>query len=61
MGIGRNCNIRGSIIDKNARIGDGVVLSPEGKANGDYPYDVMIRDGVLVVPKGAVIPPGAKI
>jgi glucose-1-phosphate adenylyltransferase len=61
VGVGRGCNIRGSIIDKNARIGDGTVLSPDGKPNGDYPYDIMIRDGVLVVPKGAVIPPGTKI
>ena len=37
------------------------VLSPDGKPNGDYPHDVMIRDGVLVVPKGAVIPPGTTI
>lgn len=61
VGVGYNCRIRGSIIDKNARIGDGSVLSPEGKPNGDYPHDVMIRDGVLVVPKGAVIPPGTTI
>jgi glucose-1-phosphate adenylyltransferase len=61
VGIGYNCRIRGAIIDKNARIGDGTVLSPEGKPNGDYAHDVMIRDGVLVVPKGAVIPPGTTI
>jgi glucose-1-phosphate adenylyltransferase len=61
VGIGRRCNIRRSIIDKNARIGDDCVLSPDGKPNGDYAYDIMIRDGVLVVPKGAVIPPGTNI
>jgi glucose-1-phosphate adenylyltransferase len=61
VGVGRNCSIRGSIIDKNARIGDGCVLSPEGKSNGDYPHDIMIRDGVLVVAKGAVIPAGTSI
>jgi glucose-1-phosphate adenylyltransferase len=61
VGIGRRCNIRRSIIDKNARIGDDCVLSPDGKPNGDYAYDIMIRDGVLVVPKGAVIPPGTSI
>jgi glucose-1-phosphate adenylyltransferase len=61
VGIGRRCNIRRSIIDKNARIGDDCVLSPEGKPNGDYACDIMIRDGVLVVPKGAVIPPGTSI
>jgi glucose-1-phosphate adenylyltransferase len=61
VGIGRNCRIRGAIIDKNARIGDGCVLSSEGKANGDYPHDIMVRDGVLVVPKGVVVPAGTTI
>ena len=61
IGVGRGCQIRGAIIDKNARIGDGCVISPDGKANGDYPHDVAIRDGVLVVPKGAVIPAGTTI
>ena len=57
-GIGRNCDIRRSIIDKNARIGDNVRLSPDGKPDGDYPHDIVIRDGVLCVPKGGVIPSG---
>jgi glucose-1-phosphate adenylyltransferase len=61
MGIGRNCNIRGSIIDKNARIGDGVVLSPAGKADGVHAHGVIIRDGVLVVPKGVIVPSGTVI
>jgi glucose-1-phosphate adenylyltransferase len=61
VGVGFGCRIRGTIIDKNARIGDGCVLSPAGKGNGDYPHTVMIRDGVLVVPKGAVIPAGTTI
>src|SRR5215210_6260314 len=30
-GIGKNCTIDHAIIDKNARIGDGVVITPEGK------------------------------
>ena len=59
--MGNGCRIRGTIIDKNARIGDGCVLSPDGKSNGDYPHEVMICDGVLVVPKGAVIPAGTTI
>jgi glucose-1-phosphate adenylyltransferase len=58
IGLGRNCNIRHAIIDKNARIGDGVSLSPEGKADGDYAHGVVIRDGILCVTKGAVIPSG---
>ncbi len=58
IGVGRNCRIKRAIIDKNARIGDGVSLSPEGKADGDYPHGVVIRDGILCVCKGAVIPAG---
>jgi glucose-1-phosphate adenylyltransferase len=60
-GIGRHCVIEGAIIDKNARIGDGVVITPEGKSadmDGDNYY---VRDGVIVVPKGAVIPAGTSI
>jgi glucose-1-phosphate adenylyltransferase len=59
IGIGKHCRIRRAIIDKNARIGQGCVLSPEGKPDGVYfEGAVIIRDGVLVVPKGATLPPG---
>lgn len=58
FGIGRNCRIHHAIIDKNTRIGDNVTLSPAGKADGEYPHDIVIRDGVLCVCKGAVIPSG---
>jgi glucose-1-phosphate adenylyltransferase len=59
MGLGKNCRIDGSIIDKNARIGDGCILSPKGKADGTYlDGAIIIRDGVLVVPKGAIVPAG---
>lgn len=59
LGIGKNCRIKGAIIDKNTRIGDGCVLNADGKADGSYANgNVIIRDGVLVVPKNAVLPPG---
>ena len=61
VGVGRNCRIHRAIIDKNARIGDDCVLSPDGKPNGDYPHEVIIAEGVLVVPKGAIIPAGTTI
>lgn len=58
LGIGQNCRIKNAIIDKNARIGDGVVISPEGKpANKENGY-YWIRDGIMVIPKGTVIPAG---
>jgi ADP-glucose pyrophosphorylase len=48
-------------IDKNARIGEEVVITPDGKAqNVDAEY-YCVRDGVVVVPTGVVIPPGTLI
>jgi len=61
IGIGRDCNIQTAIIDKNARIGDNVVISPEGKdkeMNGEGFY---IRDGIVVIPKSSVIGSGTRI
>ena len=58
LGIGRNTYIERAIIDKNARIGDNVRISPAGKPedfDGDNYY---IRDGIVVVPKGGVIRSG---
>ncbi|MBP8256183.1 MAG: glucose-1-phosphate adenylyltransferase [Opitutaceae bacterium] len=61
LGIGRNCSIRKAIIDKNTRIGDNVVLSPDGKPDGTYAHGVLIRDRVMIVPKGIVVPTGTII
>jgi glucose-1-phosphate adenylyltransferase len=62
LGVGRKCRIQGAIIDKNTRIGDGCVLTAQGKADGSYANGaVIIRDGVLVVPKNAVLPPGTVV
>ena len=61
MGIGRHCRIRRAIIDKNAHIGDGATISPEGKPENVDGKDYYIRDGIVVIPKNAVILPGAMI
>jgi glucose-1-phosphate adenylyltransferase len=61
LGIGANCVIEGAIIDKNARIGNNVVISPAGKPENVDGDNFYIRDGVVVVPKGTVIPSGTKI
>jgi glucose-1-phosphate adenylyltransferase len=60
LGIGRNCFIKNAIIDKNVRIGDDVYISPEGKEDCETDMYV-IRDGIIVIPKGTVIPSGTKI
>jgi glucose-1-phosphate adenylyltransferase len=58
IGIGRNCVIDRAIIDKNARIADGVVITPEGKPPNFDADNYFIRDGIVVIPKNAVIPAG---
>jgi glucose-1-phosphate adenylyltransferase len=58
IGVGRNCVIDRAIIDKNARIADGVVITPEGKPTNLDAENYFIRDGIVVVPKNAIIPAG---
>jgi glucose-1-phosphate adenylyltransferase len=63
VGIGENTIINRAIIDKNARIGSGVRLVNEAKimhADGaDKSY--FIRDGIIIVPKNAVIRDGTVV
>jgi glucose-1-phosphate adenylyltransferase len=61
IGIGRECHIENAIIDKNARIGDRVVISPTGKAPDSKGEGYYLRDGLVVVPKNSVIPAGTWI
>ncbi|MEN7972940.1 MAG: glucose-1-phosphate adenylyltransferase [Verrucomicrobiota bacterium] len=58
LGIGQDCVIKQAIIDKNVRIGDGVVISPEGKPSDKINNFYWIRDGIIVIPKNTVIPSG---
>jgi glucose-1-phosphate adenylyltransferase len=69
LGIGSNCVVDMAIVDKNARIGNGAVITPDGKEpncdgppvrwsdGGDKPV-WYVRDGIVIIPKGAVIPDG---
>jgi glucose-1-phosphate adenylyltransferase len=61
MGIGENTIIRNAIIDKNVRIGSNVrILNEAGRENHDGD-NYFIRDGIVVVPKGAIITDGTVI
>jgi len=61
VGVGANCRIENTIVDKNARIGNNVVISPAGKPDKvDHP-NYYIRDGVVIIPKSGVIPHGMVI
>lgn len=61
MGVGHYCSIEHAILDKDCRIGNNVVIK-----GGDHLPDIdtdeyCVRDGIVVVKKGAVIPEGARI
>jgi glucose-1-phosphate adenylyltransferase len=61
LGVGRDAVLDRVIVDKNARIGDGVRLVNERsvpEADGD---GYCIREGIIVVHKNAVIPPGTVV
>lgn len=61
IGIGSNCRIDNAIIDKNARVGNNVVISPANKPeNSDHPL-CYVRDGIVIIPKNAMIPHGTVI
>jgi len=61
LGIGKSCKIRRAIIDKNVRIGDNCIITPEGKADDTDHEFYSIRDGIVVVPKNTIIPSGTVI
>jgi glucose-1-phosphate adenylyltransferase len=61
VGIGEDTHIERAIIDQNARIGQGVTIrSHEGEEDQDGEHSA-IRDGIVVIPKRAVIPDGTAI
>ena len=61
LGIGRDCLIRNSIIDFNARIGDGCQLTNREGVLEAEAESYSIRGGIIVVPKNTVLPPGTII
>ena len=61
IGIGRGARISHAIVDKNARIGDDVTISPEGKPSYFDGPNFYVRDGLVVIPKGAVVMSGTTI
>jgi glucose-1-phosphate adenylyltransferase len=61
VGIGKNCLIKNSIIDKDCYIGDNVkLINKENHQNFQDDY-VSIVDGIIVIPRRGVIPNGYEI
>jgi len=58
LGIGERCYIKNAIIDKNCRIGNDVRINGgDHLAPIDHPF-YTVKDGIVVVKKGAVLPDG---
>lgn len=58
LGVGDRCYIKNAILDKNCRIGDDVRINGGAHLeNSDQPL-YTIKDGIVVIKKGAIIPNG---
>ena len=58
IGIGNNCVVKNAIIDKNARIGNGVQIVNKKGVKEIETERYSIRDGIIVIPKNVVIENG---
>lgn len=59
LGVGEGSHIEGAIVDKNCRIGANVRLIPSDKTQEECELDpILVRDGILVLPKDEELPNG---
>ncbi len=61
IGVGRGTTIRNAIIDRNARIGRNCLLVNKKGLKELQTECCHIRDGIIVIPKNAVVPDGSII
>ena len=61
LGIGRDVVLDRVIVDKNARIGNGVRLVNEAQVQEADGEGYHIRNGIIIVPKGGRIPDGFRV
>ena len=61
LGIGANCHVEGAILDKNVRLGEGVVIKPFPPDKDLDRETWFVRDGIVVIPKSTEIAPGTRI
>jgi len=61
LGLGKNCDVEGAILDKNSSIGKGTVIRPFPRGT-DIDHDLYtVRDGIVVIPKGTILPMETRI
>lgn len=56
LGIGKNTLIRKAIVDKHVHIGDNVKLINQNQLDHYNSDHLFVRDGIIIVTRGAVIP-----
>lgn len=61
MGVGKNCEICNTILDRDVRIGDNVKLINANGIDRKSGDNFEIVDGIIVVPKHSIIPSGTEI
>lgn len=61
VGVGPNSVIKGAIIDKNARIGSNVTIRYIPDRPDEETENWVSSQGIIIVPKGAIIPNGTVI
>lgn len=61
LGIGKNCVIKKTIIDKNAHIGDNAKIVNENNKQCFDGDNYFIREGIIIIPKNGIIKPGTVI
>ena len=61
IGIGRNSSVANAIIDRDARVGNDVVIKNAGNHCNFDAANFYVRDRIVVIPKGAIIPDGTVI
>jgi glucose-1-phosphate adenylyltransferase len=58
IGIGERCHIHNTIVDKNCRIGNDVKLNGGKHLEDTNTPWYTVRDGIIVVKKGVILPDG---
>jgi glucose-1-phosphate adenylyltransferase len=61
LGVGDNCVIERAILDKDCRIGANVQIVNRRNVQQAEGDNYVIRDGIVVIPNGAVVPDGTVI
>jgi glucose-1-phosphate adenylyltransferase len=61
LGVGEGSVIEGAILDKDCRVGRNVRIVNRANVTEDEGSNYVIREGIVVIPKGAVVPDGTVI